>query len=99
MFRNHGRNLFLARKLDEENDSGDNYVSGSALPRIVLKDFKKYRFMLPPMEEQLKIGSVLHAIRMQTKANIDEIQCLSSTRDVLLPKLMSGELDVSNLDL
>ena len=55
--------------------------------------------MLPPMGKQLKIGSVLHAIRMQTKANIDEIQCLSSTRDALLPKLMSGELDVSDLDL
>ena len=91
--------LYLLKQPSVRKDVGDNYVSGSALPRIVLKDFKKYRFMLPPMDEQLKIGSVLHAIRMQTKANIDEIQCLSSTRDALLPKLMSGELDVSNLDL
>lgn len=91
--------LYLLKQPSVRKDVGDNYVSGSALPRIVLKDFKKYRFMLPPMDEQQKIGSVLHAIRMQTKANIDEIQCLSSMRDVLLPKLMSGELDVSSLDL
>lgn len=91
--------LYLLKQPSVRKDVGDNYVSGSALPRIVLKDFKKYRFMLPPMDEQMKIGSVLHAIRMQTKANIDEIQCLSSTRDILLPKLMSGELDVSDLDL
>ena len=91
--------LYLLKQPSVRKDVGDNYVSGSALPRIVLKDFKKYRFMLPPMGKQLKIGSVLHAIRMQTKANIDEIQCLSSTRDALLPKLMSGELDVSDLDL
>lgn len=91
--------LYLLKQPSVRKDVGDNYVSGSALPRIVLKDFKKYRFMLPPMDEQLKIGSVLHAIRMQTKANIDEMQCLSSTRDALLPKLMSGELDVSELDL
>ena len=91
--------LYLLKQPSVRKDVGDNYVSGSALPRIVLKDFKKYRFMLPPMHEQLKIGSVLHAIRMQTKANIDEIQCLSSTRDALLPKLMSGELDVSDLAL
>ena len=84
--------LYLLKQPSVRKDVGDNYVSGSALPRIVLKDFKKYRFMLPPMDEQLKIGSVLHAIRMQTKTNIDEIQCLSSTRDALLPKLMSGEL-------
>lgn len=91
--------LYLLKQPSVRKDVGDNYVSGSALPRIVLKDFKKYRFMLPPMDEQLKIGSVLHAIRMQTKANIDEIQCLSSTRDALLPRLMSGELDVSDIDL
>ena len=91
--------LYLLKQPSVRKDVGDNYVSGSALPRIVLKDFKKYRFMLPPMDEQLKIGSALHAIRMQTKANLDEIQSLLSTRDTLLPKLMSGELDVSNLDL
>lgn len=89
--------LYLLKQPSVRQDVGDNYVSGSALPRIVLKDFKKYRFMLPPMDEQLKIGSVLHAIRMQTKVNIDEIQCLSSTRDALLPKLMSGEIDVSKV--
>ena len=91
--------LYLLKQPSVRKDVGDNYVSGSALPRIVLKDFKKYTFLLPPMEEQIKIGSVLHAIRMQTKANIDEIQSLSALRDTLLPRLMSGELDVSSLDL
>ena len=91
--------LYLLKQPAVRKDVGDNYVSGSALPRIVLKDFKKYRFMLPPMEEQLKIGSALHAIRMKTKLNIDEIHRLSALRDTLLPKLMSGELDVSTLDL
>ena len=91
--------LYLLKQPSVRKDVGDNYVSGSALPRIVLKDFKKYRFMLPPMGEQLRIGSALHAIRMQTKANIDEIRRLSSIRDTLLPKLMSGELDVSAVEL
>ena len=91
--------LYLLKQPSVRKDVGDNYVSGSALPRIVLKDFKKYRFMLPPMDEQVKIGSILHTIRMQTKANIDETQRLSALRDTLLPRLMSGELDVSNIDL
>lgn len=91
--------LYLLKQPSVRKDVGDNYVSGSALPRIVLKDFKKYTFLLPPMTEQLKIGAVLHAIRMQTKANIDEIRNLSALRDTLLPQLMSGELDVSDIDL
>ncbi len=32
-------------------------------------------------------------------SNVKEIQHLSSLRDTLLPQLMSGELDVTNLDL
>ncbi len=91
--------LYLLKQPSVRKDVGDNYVSGSALPRIVLKDFKKYSFLLPPMTEQLRIGSILHAIRMQTKANVDEIQNLSVLRDTLLPRLMSGELDVSELDI
>ena len=91
--------LYLLKQPSVRKDVGDNYVSGSALPRIVLKDFKKYSFLLPPMAEQLRIGSILHAIRMQTKANVDEIQNLSVLRDALLPRLMSGELDVSDLEL
>lgn len=91
--------LYLLKQPSVRKDVGDNYVSGSALPRIVLKDFKKYRFILPSMNEQVKIGSILHTIRMQTKANIDEIIRLSTLKDTLLPKLMSGELDVSYIDL
>ena len=91
--------LYLLKQPSVRKDVGDNYVSGSALPRIVLKDFKKYRFMLPTVEEQKKIGSVLHAIRIQIKTNVYEIHSLSFLRDALLPKLMSGELDVSAIDL
>lgn len=91
--------LYLLKQPSVRKDVGDNYVSGSALPRIVLKNFKKYRFMLPPMEEQQKIGPVLHTIRMQIKANIDEMHRLSSMRDILLPKLMSGEIAVSDINL
>ncbi len=91
--------LYLLKQPSVRKDVGDNYVSGSALPRIVLKDFKKYRFVLPPMEEQEKIGGVLRSIRKQTKANANEIHQLSSLKDTLLPKLMAGELNVSGLDL
>ena len=91
--------LYLLKQPIIRKDVGDNYVSGSALPRIVLKDFKKYRFILPPMEEQRKIGAVLNSIRKQTKTNIDEIQNLSCLRDSLLPRLMSGELDVSEIEI
>lgn len=39
----------------------EGFVSGSALPRIVLKDFKKMVLQLPPIEEQPRIASILSA--------------------------------------
>lgn len=90
--------LFLLKQPSVRADVADNYVSGSALPRIVLKDFKKYQFTLPPINEQRKIGDILHSFRMQIAANVKENHRLTSLRDSLLPKLMSGEIDVSDID-
>ena len=77
----------------------DNYVSGSALPRIVLKDFKKLKFSLPSMQAQSEITDVMIAYRRQIALNIQENQRLEALRDALLPKLMSGEVDVSDVQL
>ena len=75
----------------------DNFVSGSALPRIVLKDFKKLKLVLPPMSEQLRIHDVLVGMQQQIANNQAEITTLVELRDVLLPKLMSGELSVADI--
>lgn len=77
----------------------DNYVSGSALPRIVLKDFKKLVFALPNRAAQNKIAPLLSSIRKEIAVNVAENQRLQIIRDTLLPKLMSGELNVSDLDI
>jgi len=40
----------------------ENYVSGSALPRIVLKDFKKIQIEIPPRSEQCAITDTLSCL-------------------------------------
>lgn len=77
----------------------DNYVSGSALPRIVLKDFKKLRFLLPNIAAQSEISELLSSIRLQIAVNEAESNQLAQLRDALLLKLMSGELDVSGIQI
>ena len=75
----------------------DNFVSGSALPRIVLKDFKKLKLVLPPMAAQLRVFDILSVMRKQTAKNQAESDNLATLRDTLLPRLMSGELSVADL--
>ena len=77
----------------------DNYVSGSALPRIVLKDFKKLTFSLPNMDAQNLIAPLFASIREQIAVNVAENKYMTQLRDTLLPKLMSGELNVDNINL
>lgn len=77
----------------------DNYVSGSALPRIVLKDFKKLTFSLPDMDAQNLIAPLFASIREQIAVNVAENKYMTQLRDTLLPKLMSGELNVDNIHL
>lgn len=45
-----------------KKDVRDNYGSGSAIPRIVLKDFKRMPIYYPSLEAQRKITSICEAI-------------------------------------
>lgn len=40
----------------------NNYVSGSAIPRVVLKDFKKVPILTPELKEQKAIAAVLSSL-------------------------------------
>ena len=89
--------LQLLRLPKVRKDVGDNYVSGSALPRIVLKDFKKFRFVIAPIDIQNEIAGTLQSINMQIYKNEQESRRLAQLRDTLLPRLMSGKLKVNEL--
>ncbi len=39
-----------------------NFVSGSGVPRIVLKDFKKVKVSVPPLSEQTAIATILRSL-------------------------------------
>lgn len=51
------------------------------------------------IESQSKVSAVLSQIRDTISLNQLENQRLAELRDTLLPKLMSGEIDVSNIDI
>ncbi|MFN3709512.1 MAG: restriction endonuclease subunit S [Alishewanella aestuarii] len=40
----------------------NNFISGAAIPRVVLRDFKKAKISLPPLEEQKKIAAIFQAL-------------------------------------
>lgn len=55
----------------------------------------------PYFEENImqSIEGSLYPLRKSIEMNYQENQKLASLRDSLLPRLMSGELDVSNIEI
>ena len=63
------------------------------------KIIKGMPFVVPTDDELIDFHSVAAPIFAKIKANQTESKNLTAVRDTLLPKLMSGELDVSNIDI
>jgi len=74
----------------------ENIVSGAVIPRIVLKDFRKFKLRLPPKIIQDKVLACIQPLHGKCLDNNRQIQTLTKTRDTLLPKLMSGEVRVNS---
>lgn len=86
--------LTLFLKLDSTHELMQNIVTGAVIPRIVLKDFRKFPIQLPPKALQEKAVEVVKPIFHKCWENNRQIQTLEQLRDTLLPKLMSGEVRV-----
>lgn len=71
---------------------------GSAIPYIVMNDLAKFEFVYNA-DTFSKYLPVFKSLTEAIQSNEFEIENLAMTRDSLLPKLMSGELDVSDIDL
>lgn len=78
-----------------------SYANQTGVPSIAqpATNLKKIPFKCPPIQEQLRWQEQVHPLLGRYLNNRMENEKLSSLRDVLLPQLMSGELDVSDLDL
>ena len=60
---------------------------------------KEMPFIIPESHELQTFYDYAHCRFQYIKANLSEISTLSTLRDTILPKLMSGEIDVSKIEL
>jgi type I restriction enzyme S subunit len=90
---------FLVATLKEPENKGKlkNFVTGAAIPRVILKDFKRFELLLPSNEVQTAWAKIAEAMTEQIWRLIDKIQNLRRTRNLLLPRLLCGQLDVEAL--
>ena len=73
--------------------------TGTTQQQLTVPDFQKTEILVPAQEIMTLFTATVEPIFEKIWANQSENEKLSSLRDTLLPQLMSGELDVSNIDL
>ncbi len=76
------------------------YVNGTTVLHLSKKALPEYKLFLPSDFSTLKpLDEVVTALYKQVSSNISENTYLEELRESLLPKLMSGELDVSDIEI
>ena len=74
-------------------------VTGAVQPKISQANLNKVSVVIPSEAELSAFNSIVQPLFAQIRNLRAENDRLAATRDTLLPRLMSGELDVSSIDL
>lgn len=91
--------LYLLLLSDGVQNYTNALASGSAQRGIRKADFVKYELKLPNKEDMEKLTRQWKPLIDAIKVNERQIDELAKLRNSLLPKLMSGEMDVTNLEI
>lgn len=87
--------LYLLLLNDDMQEYSISLASGSVQKGIRMADLKKYKLPLPTPTEMERLTDLWRPLITKIKQNEAESDNLTILRDTLLPKLMSGEIDVS----
>lgn len=79
-------------QLEAESRSG-------TFPQIRFENVQRLPIIIAPPEIETKFAGILELYYRTIDSNIKENKNLIAVRDSLLPRIMSGELDVSNIDI
>jgi len=74
-------------------------ITGAVQPKISQANLKSLKIVIPPENAISEFNFTIKPIFSLIRSNQDENKSLSELKDNLLSKLMSGEIDISNLDI
>ena len=74
-------------------------VTGAVQPKMSQANLNRVSVIIPSQEELQAFDSTIQPIFAEIRILRAENERLAATRDALLPKLMSGEIDVSDLSI
>lgn len=74
-------------------------TEGSVIPHLYQKDFMRFEFSLPNPEAMKLFDKITKPMFYTIINNLNENEKLKTLRNELVNKLISGEIDFSNIDI
>lgn len=74
-------------------------VTGAVQPKISQANLRSIQVVIPPQPELDAFNELIRPMFDQIRQNQDQNKALAAMRDELLPKIMSGEVDVSAIQI
>lgn len=71
--------------------------AGSAVPSMTTDILNAMELLIPDVDSLLRFESIVSPVFLAMHQNTQESSKLAETRDAMLPRLMSGEIDISAL--
>ena len=87
-------NLFVLYLMKPELEFVQSYKTGTTVSHLGKADIDKFVVVLPPLEVVDECSKLLDSILQRIKNISAESRTLSLLRDILLPRLMSGEIEI-----
>jgi len=88
-------NIFMLFWLKQNMDAVKSKANGSTFQEISKSNFREIETIIPSKEVLIKFDEMSNSIFEKIVENTYQIQTLTQTRDSLLPRLMSGKIDVT----
>lgn len=95
-FKANGYNLYLYYwiKFGEGKNNIDKVTIGSTQKALTISALKGMKIVIPSKKDIKKFGKYMSSVIERYEKNIAESNTLKNIRDVLLPKLISGEINI-----
>ncbi|PTP94443.1 restriction endonuclease subunit S [Vibrio splendidus] len=77
----------------------ENIKIGSTQQAITIKSLNGIKLVSPPNDIHMKFTQLIEPLYRKHRANIKQSKALANLRDTLLPKLLSGEIDLENVQV
>ncbi len=88
-------NFYILNLVKPKLEYVQSYKTGTTVSHLGKADIDRFHFVTPPLEVILSFSEMIDSMKNEVVTRAQESCRLAKLRDTLLPKLMSGELQIN----